>query len=507
MQNSGNLTDLPVSDILQTVQADRATGTLRVTADAGEATLYFLFGHLFHATSGDRTGEDVVHSALDWDKGSFTFDAKAKLPAEETIKVSTSDILARHKASGGGGAAAQEEEPAAVEPEAEADEPPAAEAEAEEEEEAAPAEAEEEPEAAEEEVAEPEPPAAAGRGGRRRRTDTRPGTRPPETMELYAVPRGKLVYEQLTASFVDFPKVLRSLAKDKHTGYVRLSGEGFSGVLLFGSGSVVEALFQGDDDVLTGQAAFDSFAAHIDAGEGALDVIQLSLEVVTALFQLLTAPSQYERLLARFVKTDALLEYLGETGMSGAVIVRSTGDHGIVLFREGKILGAYTDKRPDVAQKPDSVLALCAAPEAEIEVRGGPVPETLPVMDSGGGRGTPIATGGASKTQAAAAAEEVEDSEPAVETEEPAEEAVAEAGPRAEANGIDWAARIDQMASRADSVLGTRSKKVKELLYSTSHSQEDVEATLDKISELSIMFVDPSKLSALADDMRRIAAE
>jgi hypothetical protein len=74
------------------------------------------------------------------------------------------------------------------------------------------------------------------------------------------------------------------------------------------------------------------------------------------------------------------------------------------------------------------------------------------------------------------------------------------------AEDVDWPSLINEMAGRADAVLGTRSKKVKELLYATNHSREDVETTIDRISELSIMFVDPSKLTALADDMRRIAA-
>ena len=71
---------------------------------------------------------------------------------------------------------------------------------------------------------------------------------------------------------------------------------------------------------------------------------------------------------------------------------------------------------------------------------------------------------------------------------------------------VDWATIISAMAGRADAVLGTRSKKVKELLYAAGHNREDVEGTIERISELSIMFVDPSKLTALAADMRQIAA-
>src|SRR4029077_1390469 len=120
------------------------------------------------------------------------------------------------------------------------------------------------PDVTEEGAPEPEEAPPPARALRRRATDKRPGTRPPETMELYPVPRGTLIYESLTASFVDFPKVLRSLGKDSHTGYVRLSGEGFDGVLLFSAGAVVESIYDSAGEVSTGKDAFDQFAAHID---------------------------------------------------------------------------------------------------------------------------------------------------------------------------------------------------------------------------------------------------
>jgi hypothetical protein len=489
LQNSGKLSELSLTDILETVQTERATGTLRVSnGDNNQATLYFLFGHLFHAENGEARGEQVVFDALGWGDGDFSFDAKAKLPAEETIKVSTAEILAAHGSGGGNGVA-----PAAASAETD--------------------EVGEEEEPAESPTAEVA--AAPGdtdtskrsREMRRRATDKRPETRPPESMELYPVPRGNLIYESLTASFVDFPKVLRSLGKDAHNGYVRLTGEGFNGVLLFATGEVVEAIYDGSHGVDTGKAAFDAFANHIDNGEGVLDVIQLDPEMVTAIFQLLTSPSIYDRLLARFVKPDALLEHLGEQQTSGAMIVRSQAEAGIVLLRDGAILGAYTDGSRDVDTKPDKVLALCENPKAEIEVRGGEVPQSLPVMATGAAiaGGNPAAAAPA-PTAPNPAVERRAKAPAAAPAAAPAPAPVAAKAPAPDgAAKVDWADLIDQMAGKADEVLGTRSKKVKELLYASNHSREDVEGTLDRISELSIMFVDPSKLSALADDMRRIA--
>jgi hypothetical protein len=354
-------------------------------------------------------------------------------------------------------------------------------------------------------------------------------------MELYPVPPGDMIYESLTAAFVDFPKLLRSLSKDQHSGYVRLSGEGFKSVLLFSTGAVVEAIYDGRGQVRTGVDAFHLFGKDIDNSEGSLDVIRLTPEMVTAIYQLLTAPSLYEKLQARFVKVDALLDHLTEEGTSGAVILRLEHQTGVVLFRKGTILGCYTDSDPTIDTDLAKVLAICEDDSTAIEVRGGPVPDVLPVLDGGdsglttvpSGSGQPVAAAAGPMTAPeqnpamAAPADQVAAPAPFAAGEPqpfapPAVPAYAAASPISPSgsNGaeggqggeVDWATIISAMAGRADAVLGTRSKKVKELLYAAGHNREDVEGTIERISELSIMFVDPSKLTALAADMRQIAA-
>jgi hypothetical protein len=538
VQNSGTLQDTPLESILGNIQKDRATGTLRLNSPSGNATLYFLFGHLFHAADADRVGEAVVHSTLGWTEGDFSFDSKAKLPAEESIKVSTAELLSNRGNAPAASSAAPPKVPEVVpesEPEVEPvtaaavgagdDPPPASEAPPIdlsppqlEEERAAESEPEGQPLTAaaafEDEIGDDQSPAIDAQGNKRRRTDFRPGTRPPETMELYPVPLGAALYESLTAAFVDFPKLLRSLNKDKLCGYVRLTGDDFHAVLVFSSGAVVEAIYDGKGEVSTGAVAFKRFAENIDNSEGHLDVIELTPEMVTAIFQLLTAPGLYDRLVARFVKFDALLEHLASEATSGAVIVRQDKKTGIVLFREGIILGSYTDGSRDVEPDALKVAAICKDPKAQIEVRGGPLPDSLPVLESGGSTGKTVPSGGSRLSTAAASASAPDalhptdskaGSGPAA---EPAATPDFDAGPNgADVEAVDWAAILSQMAGRADAALGTRAKKVKELLNASGHNREDVESTIERISELSIMFVDPSKLAGLADEMRRIAAE
>ena len=81
----GSLDSTPLLSLLQSMQAQRATGTLQVR-NGGEAfSLFFLFGHLFHAYGNGSQGEEAVFEPLAWRQGDYTFDPKSKLPTEETM--------------------------------------------------------------------------------------------------------------------------------------------------------------------------------------------------------------------------------------------------------------------------------------------------------------------------------------------------------------------------------------------------------------------------------------
>jgi len=82
----GSLVDVPPTVLLQAMQEGRATGRLTLRRDGQPAfSLYYLFGHLFHAASGGAEGEQVVLSALNLSTGDFEFDPNVRLPEEESV--------------------------------------------------------------------------------------------------------------------------------------------------------------------------------------------------------------------------------------------------------------------------------------------------------------------------------------------------------------------------------------------------------------------------------------
>jgi len=88
------LTQRSLADALHSLQAGRQTGTLNVTSGDRTASLYFLFGHLFHAVNLSLTGEAAVRECLAWHDVQYGFDKVSPLPTAETIERPIDQILA-----------------------------------------------------------------------------------------------------------------------------------------------------------------------------------------------------------------------------------------------------------------------------------------------------------------------------------------------------------------------------------------------------------------------------
>src|SRR5438132_11285297 len=78
--------DAPLPETMNMLSRDRASGTLRVTSGEQAASLYFVFGQLFHAEKDNLEGEEALREVLTWRPVISTLDRRSALPAKETIK-------------------------------------------------------------------------------------------------------------------------------------------------------------------------------------------------------------------------------------------------------------------------------------------------------------------------------------------------------------------------------------------------------------------------------------
>jgi hypothetical protein len=67
---------------------------------------------------------------------------------------------------------------------------------------------------------------------------------------------------------------------------------------------------------------------------------------------------------------------------------------------------------------------------------------------------------------------------------------------------VNWDAVLADLQAATEEALGNRSRKVKDVLASADRSQTGIEAAINQIPTISILFVDSSRLEALAADLR-----
>ena len=493
MQSHGSLAETPLRSLLEAAQGERSTGTLTLRNGSGEPTsLYFLFGHLFHAHGDGLAGDEAVVSALTWSKGEFDFDAKAKLPADETVKAGIPELVQAAESAPNGAVEPPEVENAQARGERR-DEP-------------------------EKKVEAPQP---------RRGVKHRP--QPKHGREPIPVPAGQVIYDSLKTSFVDFPRLITTLEKEGYTGYVRLLTEDATGLILFREGSALECIYDGGAEpggLMLGKTALHQFNQDVTMGHGVLDVVGLSPELIDGLYELTVSKPMYTELYAAWVDMKALLKFLSDRKLSGSVMIRSAAGTGVIILAEGELAGAYTSESRDISDKPDRALALCDDPSAMIEVKSAdagthpPLDVDEVVASQRGPRNSPPAAA----PTATPAVEPITSPMPVMEATTPptaayptytpppsthptppsmpAMQVAPTTPPPPSGPQRDWSPIVSELQAMAEDALGNRARKVKDILGAADPSEAGIEGAIDQIPSISLLFVDSSRLEQLAHEMR-----
>jgi hypothetical protein len=259
-----------------------------------------------------------------------------------------------------------------------------------------------------------------------------------------------------------------------------------------------------------------------------LDVVGLSSELIDGLYELTVSRPMYTELYAAWVDMKALLNFLSERKLSGSVMVRSSAGTGVIILAEGDLAGAYTSESRDIADKPDRVLALCDDPTAMIEVKAADTTKHPPLDVEEVVAGQRRAAQPAAPAMPAPAPPQPEPFQPANPTLPimptmqpiPAEPPTAQiptpsfagfaapapvaptAPPRSGGPQLDWGSIVSELQAMAEDALGNRARKVKDILGAADQSQPGIEAAIDQIPSISLLFVDSSRLEQLAQEMR-----
>ena len=320
---------------------------------------------------------------------------------------------------------------------------------------------------------------------------------------------------------------------------MRLLTDDAAGLILFREGSALECLYDGAAEpggMVLGKQALQQFNDDVTAGHGVLDVVGLSPELIDGLYELTVSRPMYTELYAAWVDMKALLNFLSERKLSGSVMIRAGSGTGVIILAHGDLAGAYTSESREISDKPDQALSLCDDPGAMIEVKSADTTKHPPLdVDEvvGAQRGrTAAAPASSAPSYAAAPApapESVAPTNPTLPTIPvmPAEPPTAQIPtqsfssyspptaptpqqvpvaptqpPRSAGPQLDWGAIVAELQAMAEDALGNRARKVKDILGAADPSLAGIEAAIDQIPSISLLFVDSSRLEQLAQEMR-----
>src|SRR4029077_5646498 len=356
---------------------------------------------------------------------------------------------------------------------------------------------------------------------------------PKHGREPIPVPAGQVIYDSLKTSFVDFPRLITTLEKEGYTGYVRLLTDDAAGLILFREGSALECMYDGVGEaqgLVLGKQALNQFNEDVTGGHGVLDVVGLSPELIDGLYELTVSKPMYTELYAGWVDMKALLNFLSDRKLSGSVMVRSAAGTGVIILAEGDLAGAYTSESRDISDKPDRVLSLCDDPAAMIEVKAADSTKHPPLdveevvagqrraAQAGFAAAPPPAPVQPEPVPAAAPTLPIMPTMQPVPAEPPTAQiptaqfsgfappapapVAPTAPPRSGGPQLDWGSIVSELQAMAEDALGNRARKVKDILGAADQSQPGIEAAIDQIPSISLLFVDSSRLEQLAQEMR-----
>jgi hypothetical protein len=365
---------------------------------------------------------------------------------------------------------------------------------------------------------------------------------PKHGRELIPVPAGQVIHDSLKTSIVDFARLITILENESYTGYVRLLTEEAAGLILIREGSALECMYEGGSDptFVLGKPALQQFSDDVARGDGVLDVVGLSAEVINGLYELTASRPTYTDLYASWVDIRALLNFLHERKLSGSVMIRAKAGTGVIILAHGEFGGAYTSESPDLSDEPDCALALAEDPAAMIEVKSADAIKHPPLnMDE------VVAAKRAARTQsgqaavlppppsppAPPAAEQVTSTSPErpvmppelpaapaatasyptmrqdtgafpAPSTQPALQVPSTTPPAPAGQQLDWTAIVAELQAMAEDALGHRARKVKDILGVADPSIAGIEAAIDQIPTITLLFVESSRLEDLAQAMK-----
>jgi hypothetical protein len=159
-------------------------------------------------------------------------------------------------------------------------------------------------------------------------------------------PKGQVVYENLNTAYTQFDAMLADLQSNRFTGYIKIVGWQYEGVLLLDGGGIMNAVDEIKGERRSGTAAADEIVVRAREKDSTISVYRLNEEMAQVLSGLFNGEAIYRDLESDFTSLDKLLAKLQAEKHSGYIEVNSkTGpDAAIIFMRDGRTVESLRAK-------------------------------------------------------------------------------------------------------------------------------------------------------------------
>ena len=185
---------------------------------------------------------------------------------------------------------------------------------------------------------------------------------------MILLPRGNPVREKVNPGKINLPDALGKLQKSGFTGYLRFDTVSGTGVVIFTSGKLISALFDGETENLI---AYDAIARIFELsldGKSNLDIYKLSSDLAMSIHALLHGKVLYKGQELKLIDIKALLGKLKEDKMSGCLRIYTDEKIALIFYRNGNPLGFFHDGSTDIETQPGESMSVAHLPGAKVDV-------------------------------------------------------------------------------------------------------------------------------------------
>ena len=168
---------------------------------------------------------------------------------------------------------------------------------------------------------------------------------------MIRLPKGRILQKNIDTTYVRLDGVLHSLSREAFTGYVRLVGEDFEGLLFFRDALLVAGIMERGETHLSGVEALVEMLAAIGHTRAFLDICKLDHDLLAAI--LAVTHSAPVPLAGGAAPADlpSLVTIAHESGgVTGAFLSETASGSHYLYFADGEILGEH---KPDLEEWAD----------------------------------------------------------------------------------------------------------------------------------------------------------